>query len=200
MTFTDKKKRAKRILKDTMPGGTITIQEIEFDYLLDFFELHPNWEEKSKHGVYGFQKLKQGQWGNNYSFFVLGRNGNKTSISTSFAKSGNNIDNIKRAFRTAIRPQIEEKKALFEPGTPCEISGESIKSIEDLHIDHHNLDFKDVLNTFLDSRGIRLADVQYQKNNTMYYLSDDSLERDFQEYHRHNTTLRFTHKYYNLRK
>ena len=201
-TFTQLKQDAKTALNSLKLNELIFNDDNRYYTILEFIELHPSFGEKTSLGLRGFTKIKQGEWGNNnYSLAIIDSNDQLISISLSFNKSGNEKSNVLKAFRTAVYPEIAKKKKEFiENETLCEISGEIIGAYNNLHIDHHELDFKDIVAKFLKRECISLTDLKINKIGTTYHIAGDWFRNEFIDMHNANTTLRFTHKYYNLRK
>lgn len=201
LSLSKRRQLAKEILNRISPNEVIEKRTQDFYSLIELFKEHPAIEEKMQHGCKGFIKNINSEWGNNYSFAVLGNLDEVTTISMNFSLTDNVTSNNTRAFRTAIRKEISDKKLSFIAGeTKCEISGIIIKNYYDLHIDHHDHEFHYILNAFLLFNYLILEDIKVKKEGTMYFLVDKELESKFIEFHNDNTTLRFTHKYYNLRK
>lgn len=201
-TFTQKKTDAKAVLNSMRLNEYIFNGSEKYNTLLDFILHHPEFDKKVNGGLRCFTKVAHPEWGaKNASLAILDNSDNVVTISLNFQKSNNKDNNILKALRSAIHPEIKLKKDQFiDNVTKCEISNEVIGSYDNLHIDHHNLDFKDIVDLFLKSEEIILTDIKIEKIGTSYHLPNGYLKDEFIKIHNANTTLRFTHKHYNLRK
>ena len=201
-TFTQRKANAKKVKDEMIVGELLFNGSDKYNILLEFLEEHPEWDVKTSNGLRCITKIENKDWKKgNECLAIMDHDDRLTTISLNFNKSGNERSNILKALRSAIHPEIKLKKDQFiENVTKCEISNKVIGKYEDLHIDHHNLDFKDIVELYLKSEEILLTDIQIEKIGTSYYLPDGYLKSEFIKIHNANTTLRFTHKYYNLRK
>lgn len=193
--MTKYKKEALKIINNLTEGERPN--EYETDILLGYFKQHPKYEEKFKDFDY-FMKNGSG------AILIVKENGLIKTISKNFTK--NSKDPLRKscneAFRHSIQPEIDNLRNQFKVGIRCSISGEEILDKKDLHIDHHNLEFKDIVKNFLRDHNLTYREVygRIEKVGTGWEISSKILKDKFIEYHNDNTTLRYTLSKYNLSK
>ena len=160
------------------------------------------------HYKYGQEKIKQIKIGVNEfnkrlkEFRFINKSNKEISFSYGKCITHTSIDknNIIRAFREAILPQIKEfKEKIFNQGkVHCAMTGVEL-TWEDCHIDHQNK-FRHILKEFLDKEGLKYKDIQIiNKPNSLPKIKDEELKKKWIEYHRRHAILRPLHKSVNLR-
>ena len=150
MNITQKRVVAKEI-KDNLIVGEILDTGSDFEYLNEYFKLHPNYNEKFNNGCTGFIKRNKMEWGKNSDcIHIIDEDLNEISISVNFPLSINKRAEVIKAFRNSIHNEIITFKKDFIKGiTKCEISNKVINEWEDINIDHHNLDFTNIVAKFI---------------------------------------------------
>jgi len=192
LSFTQQKKIAKEI-KDNLELNQILDNGKDFDFLIDFFKEHPNYNEKFESGCVGFIKREVTEWGKNNSCLrIIDEDLREKTISVNYTKSINKATEVTKALRDAIHPTIKEFKSRFVPGeTQCEISKKILYDIYNVDIDHHNLDFVEIVFEFMKNRTFEelYQFVVYDKTFTKF--TNEKIKNDFIKFHNENTTLRF---------
>lgn len=192
LSFAKQKKLAKEI-KDNLQLNEILSDGDNFEFLINFFKDHPNYNEKFENGCVGFIKREVVEWGKSNSCLrVIDEDLREKTISVNYTKSINKVTEVTKALRDAIYPTIKQFKKTFVPGeTTCEISGKILYDIYNVDVDHHNLDFIEIVFNFMENRSFEelYKFVIYDKTITKF--SNQKLIDDFVEFHNNNTTLRF---------
>ncbi len=198
MTKTEKIKRCQDILKKYPIGATIDSND--FDYMISIFEGHTEWQKKKGNGIKYI--IIEYIYGNKY-FKIQRHDGSATDIS--FRHSITNrtsIHKIKMACRSAIKNIIinyRENNVMYGL-TKCAISGE-ILTKENIHVDHYDLSFNDVVMGWLKFWDMKYLESKLndtEDNNIETYFIDKKIISDFIEYHNKNTHLRAVTQKVNL--
>jgi hypothetical protein len=188
---------------DNMPLNECLKSDKDIKVLLSYFKHHPEFESKFKNGFQYFIKEKNKEW-NNECIYIIDNENCKIAISKNFIPTATDKEKegCLKSLREAIEPIIKEKRKQFYPGILCEISGKPINEPIDLHIDHHNLDFIQIVNKYLEHHKIDYKKLfEYcEKKKTKWSITHQGIIKDFVEFHNNNTTLRFTLKTENLKK
>jgi len=152
-------------------------------FVYDYFKQHPNWNEKIKSGFIGFA-IKKNEW--NYSFHVANSEINFTPISYNYDIKESYDDQLKKALRNEIQVYVDKVRNNVNFGIDkCVITGE-ILTKKNTHIDHYNLDFKDLVKKFTS----QYDNIQIHKKGVKFYLKDDVIKQEWVKYHNENTNLR----------
>lgn len=190
--FAQQKKLAKEI-KDNLKLNEILDNGKDFDFLIDFFKEHPKYNEKFENGCVGFIKREVTEWGDSNSCLrIIDKELREKTISVNYTKSINKVTEVTKAFRDCIFPTIKEFKSKFVAGeTQCEISNKILYDIYNVDVDHHNLDFVEIVFEFMKNRTFEelYQFVIYEKTLTKF--SNEKIKKDFINFHNENTTLRF---------
>jgi hypothetical protein len=203
MNITQKRAVAKEI-KDNLLIGEILDTGSDFEYLNEYFKLHPNYNEKFNNGCTGFIKRNKTEWGKNSEcLHIIDEDLNEISISVNFPLSINKKAEVIKAFRNSIHSEIITFKKNFVKGvTKCEISNKIINEWEDINIDHHNLDFTNIVEKFIFLNNYNFESIYeniiYDDSVTLF--NDFEFRDKFIKFHNENTTLRFTLKNENQKK
>lgn len=124
----------------------------------------------------------------------------------------NMLKDILQVCRNIARYEIKKKQETITFPCKCEITGEIIENKEDMHIDHYNKDFAEVVYDWL-----YLMKKQYEKTHNGKWcdivnlihkyikygenlFTYNKLNRSFYDYHNEHTHLRITKKKANLSK
>jgi hypothetical protein len=182
----------------------VSVKELEsIKILLKYYKYHPDFENKFHNGFKYFVKRKNPEW-NNACIYILDHNNNYTALSKNFipTTTDKEKESCLKALRELIDPIIKEKRKQFYKGMLCEISGLPINEAIDLHIDHHNVDFIEIVNKYLQLHQISYKNLfdHCKKENTKWNITHPGIVKDFIKFHNENTTLRFTFKTENLKK
>ena len=201
--FTEIKNKAIELI-DIMPVGTIVRKEENIKLLLSYYKHHPNFEDKFMNGFKYFEKRKNSEWGKSNSCMYIVNETREVAISKNFTLTvkDKEKESVLKSLRAAIYPIIQEKKAGYYKGILCEITGEPINSRKDLHIDHHNLDFIQIVEAYLKLNNTTYKDLFKfcNKVGTVWTLNNELIIHNFTEFHNDNTHLRFTSATANLKK
>lgn len=203
MNITQKRTLAKEI-KDSLIVGEILDSGSDFEYLNEYFKLHPNYNEKFNNGCNGFIKRNKNEWGKNSEcLHIIDEYLNEISISVNFQLSINKRAEVIKAFRNSVHNEIITFKKTFIKGvTKCEISKKVINEWDDINIDHHNLDFTNIVEKFIFLNNYNF-DLLYENviyDDSVTLFNDFEFREKFVKFHNENTTLRFTLKSENLKK
>lgn len=194
-SFTKQKERARNI-KNKIERGVLISEGEDYEYLIEFFKEHPSYNAKFGNGCIGFVKKNVIEWGKlNECFYVVDNDLNEISISVNYSKKLNKKSEVMKAFRQSIFIEIKKFKESFVPNkTKCAISNKVLVDIYNVDIDHHNLDFIEIVAFFMIGKSFEdLFDkVVYDKTLTLF--NDKELIDSFIKFHNNNTTLRFVDK------
>lgn len=118
----------------------------------------------------------------------------------------NHYNNVIDAMRLEIQDQIAEFRenyAIEHGGMYVSaITGKSLH-VDDTHVDHHPLDFADIVNGWLTQQEIDLSDVAIENNVGSFrghYMSDLRQKESWSKYHRDVAQLRIVSAQENWRK
>lgn len=200
MTKKDKIESCRKILYKYSPN-TIISDENDFEYLMDMFQNHQNWEQKKGCGVKSISVIN-GLYGT--KCFQLNRFDNSTTdisfmVSLSFRTK---LTDIKKAGREAIREEILRfrKNNVKYNISRCPINDEILTS-SNTHIDHFDKTFDEMVNLWIEDKNIDtlFKKINESEDNCMKtFFTDDKIISDFIEYHNKNCKLRAVSKTSNL--
>lgn len=213
MTFTSQKENIRKILNSHKVGDCTT--ELETHFITAFFRLyHPEWYDKTKGQLVLTYHIIQDSIYSTKCFQLEIEDGTKDDIgySTLTAKPKNITQykraNICQACRTAIdapciKPLREEIVRKIRNGIPVysEYSGKQIIESKDIHIDHYDVCFKDLVSMWIEFKGL---DYLFENINmgehssTITKFTDQSLADEFVKFHNLHTLLRVVTKNENL--
>ena len=161
-------------------------------FLSDLLSLHPEAEQKIGCGV-AFFSVEQNE--GSRGFWLTRIDGTRTDWSFLACLTPPTPEaEARAAFRTAIRPQVEEFRTAFlrrTDGPRCPLTGEPL-TVGNVHIDH-DPPFEYLLDAFLRERGARLSDVKVKPTSdgsTVTELADSGLASEWAEFHRRTAGLR----------
>ena len=192
MNKKQQKEKCKQILYS---NGKISNENQKF--LLNVFENHREWNIKKGVGVdYIYvDKAYHEKSYNQKCFYIARKDGSVTDIS--YNKSihpPSKLTDISRACRYSIKEEIEnfKSKNIFFGITKCAIT-KTILKYNETHIDHYDLDFKDLVKYWLKDKDIN--EVFDSINNTTDLTFETSfvkpeLNKSFLKFHNSNTNLR----------
>lgn len=201
MNKTEKKNICKRILN----SGVEELDSGEnFEFLCEVFKGHDKYELKTKGQRIRKISIKKASYGTK-CFYITREDGTETDISyVSCIESNKNkkIKNISSACRESIECIIKDLRHNLKFPFICPLSGFIIKSIKDVHIDHYDLDFKDVVSLWIDENGgvdnLHKYVCETKDNETTKYFTNKDIKENFIQFHNGHTHLRAIHKNENL--
>jgi hypothetical protein len=195
LSFTKQKEQARNI-KNKIDKNVLISSGEDYKFLIEFFKEHPSYNSKFGNGCIGFVKKNVIEWGKlNECLYVVDNDLNEISISVNYSKKVNKKAEVMKAFRQSIFVEIKKFKESFIPNeTRCAISDKVLVDIYNVDIDHHNLDFIEIVSFFMIGKSFEdlFNKVVYDKTITLF--SDDELIQAFISFHNNNTTLRFVDK------
>lgn len=184
-------------------------QDLTGDLLADclcLFERHPEFEQKRGCGIASVKVVLNPVFGDR-CFWIYRTDGTDTDISYRVCVTSKKPTK-RQAFMAACRAAIAEQVLAFKrsrfnnnPLIKCQISGRLV-SESDAHVDHF-IPFINLVEHFVSTRYVNIDTVQYQPKvdgDFVTKFANESLEKQWQEYHRLNATLQITHKSENMAK
>jgi hypothetical protein len=172
------KDRIKKLL-NTLPKNTI----FNDDFVFDYFQKHPTFSEKIDKGFIGFC-IKKNEW--NYSYHIANSEDVFTPISYNYNVKESEATRLNKALRNAVQTYIDKVRNTLTFGiSRCEITNE-ILTKENTHIDHYDLDFKDLVKNFTSE----YTNIDVYKKGVKFYLTNEDVKAKWIEYHNKNTNLR----------
>ena len=216
MSFTSDKKELRRILNSHKIGECTTEEETAF--ISVFFRLyHPDWYNKTQGlmQVVTYKiKAETDHQAVGRCFWLILENGVEDDIGFNKLnahpadKEQYMRQNIAAACRTAVKqPSIKPfrdsilKKFKEDLPVYSDLSGKPILDKEDFHIDYYELTFEDLVEKWIEIKGMEYL---YQKINMNDHMStitkfvDENLVEEFVQYHDQHTHLRVVTKEENL--
>lgn len=216
MSFTSDKKELRRILNSHKIGECTTEEETAF--ISVFFRLyHPDWYNKTQGlmQVVTYKiKAETDHQAVGRCFWLILENGVEDDIGFNKLnahpadKEQYMRQNIAAACRTAVKqPSIKPfrdsilKKFKEDLPVYSDLSGKPILDKGDFHIDHYELTFEDLVEKWIEIKGMEYL---YQKINMNDHMStitkfvDENLVEEFVQYHDQHTHLRVVTKEENL--
>jgi len=193
------KKEVQQLLRDLKPNETVS-NEV-FNELILFFSNHPCWDEKKGVGVKRIVKMKN-EW--NYSFYLQRLDDTYVSISVNFPKEINKYQLVLKALRNEIQPQIDSFRNTVNYGVDKCIFTNEVLTKENSHIDHYDLDFKDVAKKFISTISNDFDEVvdriykDLEKEGVKFYLGCNIMSSNWWDFHERYTNLRCITKKANL--
>jgi Protein of unknown function (DUF3223) len=200
--------RCQEILYST-PNGNL-VDENSFEFLINIFLHHDEWEEKSKGDVYGIttQMTSQGTT----CFLLLKSDGSDIDISFRYAikkipsrKSAIQLPQNLIDFRDAARTSILHQKYEFRDQTIkhvhiCEVTKIPL-SLSNCVVDHKPpKTFDRLLFDFCKEKSLNPLKIEIGSlRGTIAIIQDETINVEWQEYHRANAELRLLSKLGNLK-
>lgn len=193
------KEYTRSILKPLI-GSSILEHEEGWDFFNELISRHPEYEEKRGCGVYAFV-VATSAYGH-VELNLKRKDGSETDISWVTcvkAKAASVLDNLKAAMRLAIDDQILAFKESFKAGTPCAECSDPIK--DKYHADHF-IHFEKLFQRFLElfPDHPEKFDDEPVTNRAKFKAKDLEFEKAWQDYHKKEAVLRFTHPECNLKR
>ncbi|MFJ6578025.1 DUF3223 domain-containing protein [Streptomyces sp. NPDC091368] len=192
-----------RAVRDRYLGQPQVTGENDERFLRDLLALHPDYEFKRGHGITGFTVIRNDLHGT-YGFAVMRVDGTVIDFSwNTCLKAPTQRQKVLGCLRRAIKDQvIAHRDAAFLAGpVTCAITGVSITSKHESHVDHHMPTFAQIAEDFIASHGgpdtFRISD-DVPDGFTHAELADKELEAVWQEHHQGVAVLRVVTKVANL--
>ena len=205
ITKKEMKSRCQALLKNL---GTISSKD-DHDFLVSVFEGHPDFSKRTRGQAFIFQVRRNNTLGfPSNGFWIIREDGTASDISyikalqsSSRCSEKNKRDDVLKALRSAIMPDIAIFRQTVRWGVDlCPFTGE-VLTIGNCHIDHYNKPFVEVAEGFISKFGIYYLFERLNPSDdgeTATYFTDQKLIKTFREYHNANTHLRAVSKIANL--
>lgn len=201
MNKTEKKNKCKGILNS---GSDIVRDKEDFEFLCEIFKEHDEYELKIKGQKIIKISIKKSSHGSK-CFYITREDGTETDISYVScldSKKNKKLKDIRSACRETIVPLILKEREKLQFPFKCPLSGVIINSIKDVHIDHYDLDFKDVADLWIKENGgienIYKYVCETKDNETVTYFTEENIKENFIKFHNEHTHLRAIYKRENL--
>lgn len=210
----------KKHLRNMSTGAKVITKQLEalsvgtpfndnmIESLLGF---HPSFEEKQMGGIRHLV-LRRSQPYNTIVLFFETWNGVQDDVSYKlcirnlfgkFDTHANDIEKTKKAFRNDVYHQVYAFRSRWDEGAPeqkvCAHCGHEPGF--NRHVDHYNKPFGQLLEEFMYSEKMRLADIKLRKTDNGIIdatMADEELKRRWVRYHGENASLRMVCKTCNL--
>lgn len=189
-TKKDKKANCTKILYKYPLGSPIKGQDLI--YLVSVLSGHSEWNQKVGAGIDSITTIMpDGKWRCPYINRI---DGTGTDISLNQAINPPKKETmIAKACRAAVKQEVQSIYDSINFGVDrCPFSGELLKRGQ-VHIDHHDLAFNELMEVWLVGKDIDLLynDCNWvEDNNVDHYFKTQSIAEDFRAFHNANTHLR----------
>lgn len=190
------KKEKKQKCKDILYSNKEISKEDKF-FLINVFTNHREWDLKKGVGVKHIyvDNAKHQKSYNQKCFYIVRNDGTVTDIS--YNKSihpPSKLTDISTACRYAVKEEIEnfKKQNIIFGISKCAITNTILK-YDQTHIDHYDLDFKDLVKNWLKEKDISeiFKSINTTKDLTFEtFFTKQELNNSFIEFHNNNTNLR----------
>ena len=149
------------------------------------------------------EKIDTGKPHKNFVIYLLDGQVAEFSIKNCFPPKNSKKDSHKENFNEAARVAVSDQIVTFKKqknGYWCHLGNHAI-SEEEVHVDHDNPLFKDLVHDFIEVEGIQLDEIIYvKKNYKQKQFGDEKLKRKWQIYHQVKAKLQISCSQCNLRK
>jgi|GEM_PF-3778862 len=155
------------------------------------------------------EKIVTGRGRPHKNFIIYLRNGKDASfkIGNCFPSKNSKVDINRTKFNEAARKAIQDQTSTFKKEQKrdngkywCILGNREIPSKE-VHVDHDNPSFKELISNFIKVENIQLDEIKYVKEmNKPNRFKDKKLERKWQIHHEHEAKLQILCAQCNLRK
>ena len=200
--ITYNKKEKTKLCKYILDNSDVRVEDKYSRFLVKYiFPYHPEWKEKEGVGIDHIEVRPDGY--GHKCFYLIRKDSTVTDISyiTSITPPSKK-EQVRTACRTAIRPIIKEIKNNVKLPYRCPITGDIITSMEDIQIDHYDMEFNDVFELWIKDKDLDWLYEDVMKSNvdgsTITSFKDESIIKDFIEFHNTHTHLRVVSKKANL--
>ena len=201
-SFNYNKKEKTKLCKYILDNSDVRVEDKYSKFLVKYiFPNHPDWKEKEGVGIDHIEVRPDGY--GHKCFYLIRKDSTVTDISyISSITLPSKKNQVKAACRTSIRPIIEEVKNRVELPYRCPITGDIITSMEDIQIDHYDMEFNDVFELWIKDKDLDWLYEDVMKSNvdgsTITSFKDESIIKDFIDFHNTHTHLRVVSKKANL--
>ena len=200
LTVTDKRKLCSFILNNTYKNDIVEPKYAKW-LIENVFVKHSRWDIKKGVGIDHIEVRLNSRYKNNKEFWIVRTDGTETDISYTkclSSKHNEKINEIKKACRTAIEPEIIKVKNTVKFPFLCPILGIQINDIDQIEIDHYNLTFEELFKKWISDKDV---DELYNKllsskkdGETITEFDDIDIINEFVDFHNKNTHLRAVSK------
>ena len=196
------KKEKTKLCKYILDNSDVRVEDKYSRLLMKYiFPYHPEWKDKEGVGIDHIEVRPDGY--GHKCFYLIRKDSTVTDISylTSITPPSKK-EQVRTACRTAIRPTITDIKNSVKLPYRCPITGDIITSMEDIQIDHYDMEFNDVFELWIKDKDLDWLYEDVMKSNvdgsTITSFKDESIIKDFIEFHNTHTHLRVVSKKANL--
>jgi hypothetical protein len=171
------------------------VVELDFAFLCELIELHPERDQKVGVGIASFQVILDQEWKRNRQFHLHRIDGTATDFSwVSCIDGKNHRRDIREALRHAVLEQVLKFRAsAVATGAVCPYRG-ILLTENNSHVDHIAPDtFETIVDRFLQSERIELEQIEItpSRDNQLFgELMDRNLEARWRSFHRMHARLR----------
>lgn len=149
------------------------------------------------------ERIDTGKPHKNFVIYLLSGEVAEFSIKNCFPPKNSKKDSNKENFNEAARIAVVDQITTFKKQTNrywCVVGKHEVAE-EDVHIDHDNPSFSDLINDFVGTENIQLDEITYvKKNYQQRQFKDENLKRKWQVYHKNEAKLQILCSQCNLRK
>ena len=196
------KKEKTKLCRYILDNSDVRVEDKYSRFLMKYiFPYHPEWKDKEGVGIDHIEVRPDGY--GHKCFYLIRKDSTVTDISylTSITPPSKK-EQVRTACRTAIRPIIKEIKNSVKLPYRCPITGDIITSMEYIQIDHYDMEFNDVFELWIKDKDLDWLYEDVIKSNvdgsTITSFKDESIIKDFIEFHNTHTHLRPVSKKANL--
>ena len=196
------KKEKTKLCKYILDNSDVRVEDKYSRFLMKYiFPYHPEWKDKEGVGIDHIEVRPDGY--GHKCFYLIRKDSTVTDISylTSITPPSKK-EQVRTACRTAIRPIIKDIKNSVKLPYRCPITGDIITSMEDIQIDHYDMEFNDVFELWIKDKDLDWLYEDVMKSNvdgsTITSFKDESIIKDFIDFHNTHTHLRVVSKKANL--
>lgn len=196
------KKEKTKLCKYILDNSDVRVEDKYSRFLMKYiFPYHPEWKDKEGVGIDHIEVRPDGY--GHKCFYLIRKDSTVTDISylTSITPPSKK-NQVKAACRTSIRPIIKDIKNSVKLPYRCPITGDIITTMDDIHIDHYDMEFNDVFELWIKDKDLDWLYEDVMKSNvdgsTITSFKDESIIKDFIEFHNTHTHLRVVSKKANL--
>ncbi|NDV80801.1 DUF3223 domain-containing protein [Bacteroides sp. 51] len=176
----------------------------DFQFLMSIFKYHPEWAQKTK-GL-NVKRIEVGvsEEFRTPCFYIIREDDTKTDVSFITCINGKPTpkQEISKACRNAIDPIIFKYRRNLSFPMTCPITNDVLYSFEEVHIDHHNPTFDNLIKVWIAENGGEEYLFQFINesldNSTVTCFTSESIKQSFIEYHNTHSHLRPVSKKANL--
>lgn len=193
-TQTECEKYARSILTELGIINSVKLKNEEyFNFLMLLCKRHPRWEEKSIKFI-DFQIYKDALNNRGLALNIVNNDNTRTEISWLICIKGES-KSVKANFNSALRQCISSQIKEFRDSSDlscCKICNCSLSDAR-INIDHHEIQFKKLVEDFIELKNIIIPTEYNKKPVTFEKLFKDEdtwIGKLFEKYHLQNATLR----------